>query len=65
MFSCNAVQLSCARFLIEKGANINEVDNDGSTPIMFYTQHGINDIVRMSTQTNPSRTGIQTKEEDE
>ena len=40
MFSCNAVQLSCARFLIEKGANINEVDNDGSTPIVFCAQHG-------------------------
>ena len=65
MFSCNAVQLSCARFLIEKGANINEVDNKGSTPIMFCAQHGFNDIVRMSTQSNPRRTGIQTKEEDE
>jgi ankyrin repeat protein len=49
MFSCNAVQLSYARFLIEKGANINEVDNDGSAPIMFYSQHGFNDIVRKST----------------
>ena len=65
MFSCDAVQLSCARFLNEKDANINEVDNEASTPIMFYAQHGFNDIVRMSTQSNPGRIGIQTKEEDE
>jgi ankyrin repeat protein len=65
MFYCNEVQLFCARFLTKKSANINEVDNKGSTPFIFCAQHGYDDIVRMSTQSNPRRPGIQTKEEEE
>jgi ankyrin repeat protein len=47
------------RSLLENGANVNESDNDGSTPLMFAAQHGYNDIVRLLLEkgADPARTG--------
>ena len=47
MFACNAGRLACANMLIDKGANVNAIDKDGSTPLMFCAQHGHNDIVKL------------------
>ncbi len=43
-------RLDVAKFLVDKGTDVNAKDNDGNTPVMWATQTGHQDVVEFLKQ---------------